>query len=113
MASSSEFMEFVYERIKHVGDISYKKMFGEYGVYYKEKFIAFVADDRFILKKTDEAYSLIPKAELVEPYPNAKPHLLIENLDDKSLIRELITLTYQELPEAKPKKKKIKKDKTK
>ena len=108
MASSVEFMEYVFENIKSVGDITYKKMFGEYCVYYKGKVVGLVCDNQFVIKKTNIGKTLLPDNDEIPPYEGAKPCILIENLNDKNLLKELLQKTYQELPEPKPKKKKLK-----
>lgn len=108
MASSVEFMEYVFENIKGFGDITYKKMFGEYCVYYKGKVVGLVCDNQFVIKKTNIGKTLVPDNDEIPPYEGAKPCILIENLNDKTLLKELIQKTYQELPEPKPKKKKLK-----
>ena len=108
MASSEEFMDYVFENIKGVGDITYKKMFGEYCVYYKGKVVGLVCDNQFVIKKTNIGKTLLPNNEEIPPYEGAKPCILIENLDDKILLKEVIQKSYDELPEPKPKKKKLK-----
>ncbi len=108
MGSSVEFMEYVFENIKGIGDITYKKMFGEYSVYYKGKVVGLVCDNQFVIKKTNIGKTLVPDNDEIPPYEGAKPCILIENLNDKTLLKELIQKTYQELPEPKPKKKKLK-----
>lgn len=107
MASSVEFMDYVFENIKGIGDITYKKMFGEYSVYYKGKIVALVCDNQFVIKKTNIGKTLLPNNEEIPPYEGAKPCILIENLEDKALLKEVIQKTYDELPEPKPKKKKL------
>ena len=106
MASSLEFMEYVFDQIKGIGEITYKKMFGEYCVYYKDKIVGLVCDDQFLIKKTTAGKEILPNSEEIPPYEGSKPCILIENLEDKKLLKELILKTYQELPEPKPKKKK-------
>lgn len=107
MASSVEFMDYVFENIKGVGDITYKKMFGEYSVYYKGKVVGLVCDNQFVIKKTNIGKTLLPNNEEIPPYEGAKPCILIENLEDKAFLKEVIQKTYDELPEPKPKKKKL------
>ncbi|MFA7081373.1 MAG: TfoX/Sxy family protein [Bacteroidales bacterium] len=108
MASSLEFMEYVFENIKGIGDITYKKMFGEYCVYYKGKVVGLVCDNQFVIKKTSIGKTLLPDNDEIPPYEGGKPCILIENLNDKALLKEVIQKTYNELPEPKLKNKKIK-----
>jgi len=51
MASTLDFVDHVYEQISSIGNITYKKMFGEYGFYYDGKFFACVrSDNQFFIK---------------------------------------------------------------
>ncbi len=106
MASNQEFVEYVCEQIKNAGDIAYKKMFGEYGVYCNGKVIGLVCDNMFYVKKTKNGALVIGECEEASPYTNAKPHFLIDDIDHSELITKLVVATYNELPEPKPKKKK-------
>lgn len=109
MASSLEFMEYVIDQIKDIGEITYKKMFGEYCVYYKNKVIGLVCDNQFLIKKTLAGKEVLPNSEERPPYEGSKPCIIIENLEDRDMLKEIILKTYQELPEPKPKKVKTKK----
>lgn len=107
MASTSDFVEYVCEQINLAGDITYKKMFGEYGVYCNGKIIGLVCDNQFYLKKTKFGEETLGQ-DAIEgcPYTNAKPQFVIESLEDKEFLGTLIEGTYVELPATKPKKKK-------
>lgn len=48
MASKREFVEFVAEQLSQSGDIRFKSMFGEYGIYCNGKFFGMVCDDMFL-----------------------------------------------------------------
>jgi TfoX/Sxy family transcriptional regulator of competence genes len=109
MASAQKFVDFIIEQIDISEHITYKKMFGEYGLYFDEKMFALVCDNKLFIKPTISGREFI--ADLVEesPYPGAKPCFLIEEkLDDKVWLKKLVEITVQELPEPKPKKKKQK-----
>lgn len=106
MASRPEFVEYVCEQLSGAGEITYKKMFGEYGIYCNGKIIGVVCDDQFFLKPTAAGREIYPDCSYAPPYEGAKPSMLIERLDDRDFITLLITAAYAELPEPKPKKKK-------
>ncbi len=108
MASNLDFVEFVCEQIGGAGQISYKKMFGEYGVYCDGKIIGVVCDNQFFVKKTQAGQAVLPGCPEAAPYTGATPHFLIENLEDRDLMGRFIAATWQELPMPKPKKKKLK-----
>lgn len=106
MASNQEYVEFVCEQISGAGEITYKKMFGEYGVYCNGKIIGLICENQFFVKKTVSGSEILPDCEEASPYTGAKPHMLIENVEDKDLMTRFIGATYRELPEPKARKKK-------
>lgn len=106
MASNVEYVEYVCDQISGAGSITYKKMFGEYGIYCDGKVIGVICDNQFFVKKTVSGAALIPDCEEAAPYTGAKPHLLIESVDNRELMAKFISATFHELPMPKPKKKK-------
>lgn len=106
MASSLDFVEYVCEQIGGAGVIAYRKMFGEYGIYCDGKVIGVICGNQFYVKKTQAGAEICPGCEEAAPYTGAKPHFLIENVEDRSLMARLISASCKELPAPKPKKKK-------
>ncbi len=53
MASKIEFVEFMADQLREAGTITYKKMFGEYGLYCNGKIFAVICDDQFYIKITE------------------------------------------------------------
>ena len=76
---------------------------GEYIIYYRGKIIGGIYDDRFLVKNVKSAAALMPNASLELPYEGAKEMLLVEELDNKGFLTELLEAMYDELPM--PKKK--------
>ena len=104
MATTKEFMEYVAEQMGDAGTITYRKMFGEYGVYCDGKLVALVCDNRLFVKNTEAGHQRFPQLPPCPPYPGAKNSLLVEELDDRKLLGELVAVTYAALPEPKPKR---------
>ncbi len=110
MASDQSFVDFIMDQIGSSGKVSYKKMFGEYGLYFDIKLFALVCDNKLFIKPTNSGRAFITDLVEAPPYPGAKPSFLIEDkLEDTDWLNELIRLTVEELPEPKPKKPKPKK----
>lgn len=103
MASKPEFVEFVAEQMRDAGVITYKKMFGEYGLYCDGRFFALICDDTLFIKKTGAGQKVCPGLEEAPPYKGARDHFLVEDVEDRELLAKLVTATCGELPEAKPK----------
>ncbi|MCR5761067.1 MAG: TfoX/Sxy family protein [Sphaerochaetaceae bacterium] len=104
MASSKEYLNFILEQLSELDDVSYRVMMGEYILYYRGKVIGGIYDDRFLVKPTKSAVAMMPNAEMELPYDGAKEMLLVDNVDNKEFLRELLEAMYSELPAPKKKK---------
>lgn len=106
MASSKGYLDYILEQLSDLEDITYRSMMGEYMLYYKGKIIAYICDDRLLVKPVKAAKNLLPDAPMESPYQGAKDMLLVEEVDDRRFLKELFLAMYEELPMPKPKKKK-------
>ena len=106
MASRKEYLDFILEQLSGLDEISYKAMMGEYIIYYRGKIIGGIYDDRFLVKPTKSAAKMMPEAGKEIPYEGAKEKLLVDNVDNKDFLRNLLEAMYDELPAAKKKKQK-------
>lgn len=102
MASSKEYLNFVLEQLSELNEISYKSMMGEYIIYYRTKIVGGIYDNRFLVKPTKSAISLMPDATYELPYEGAKKMILVDNIDDREFLKGLFNAMYEELP--KPRK---------
>ncbi len=95
MASDQTFVEYVRDQIS--GDITYRKMFGEYAVYSDGKVVALVCDNQLFIQPTAGGRTFAGKIAEAPPYPEAKPHFLIDDkLDDRDWVSTLIRITVSE-----------------
>ena len=107
MASEINFVDFVLEQIKSSGEITAKKMFGEYGIYSDGKLFGLICDDKLFIKPTNSGRKFIGNVVEAPPYEGAKPSFLIEDkIEDSEWLSELVRISLNELPAPKPKKKK-------
>ena len=106
MASSKEYLTFILEQLSDLEGISYRAMMGEYIIYYREKIVGGIYDDRLLVKPVKSAVSLMPNAIYELPYDGAKEMLLVDEVDNKEFLTGLFHAMYDELPAQKPKKKK-------
>lgn len=104
MASKIEFVEFIVDQLREAGTITYKKMFGEYGLYCNGKIFAVICDDQLYIKITEAGRRLRPELLEAPPYEGAKNYLLVEEVENRAMLTELVAATCEELPEPKPKK---------
>ncbi|MBO4308218.1 MAG: TfoX/Sxy family protein [Clostridia bacterium] len=98
MASSEQYLAFVLDQLSSLGDISYQKMMGEYIIYYQGKIVGGIYDNRFLVKPTKSAKELMPDAPLELPYEGAKEMLMVDNIDDRVFLNELLNAMIDELP---------------
>jgi TfoX/Sxy family transcriptional regulator of competence genes len=107
MASEINFVDFVLEQIKKSGEITAKKMFGEYGIYSDGKLFGLICDNKLFIKPTNSGRKFIGNVVEAPPYEGAKPSFLIEDkIEDSEWLSELVRISLNELPAPKPKKKK-------
>lgn len=104
MSSTKEYLEFILEQLSKLNDIRYRAMMGEYIIYYRNKIIGGIYDDRFLVKHTKSAKKLMPDAPLELPYEGAKEMLLVEDIENKEFLKELFDSMIDELPTPKKKK---------
>ena len=90
MASSKGYLDFILEQLSELDDVTYRAMMGEYIIYYRGKVVGGIYDDRFLVKPTKSAVALMPDADEELPYEGAKSMLLVDNVEDRDFLRELI-----------------------
>jgi TfoX/Sxy family transcriptional regulator of competence genes len=104
MASSKEYLDFILEQLSDLDEITYRPMMGEYILYYRDKLIGGIYDDRFLVKPVKSAVSMMPDARKELPYDGAKELLLVENVDDRDFLQQLLCAMYPDLPAPKKRK---------
>lgn len=106
MASKIEFVQHIADQLSEAGQITYRKMFGEYGMYLDGKIFAVICDDQLYVKITEAGKKIAPDLETAPPYEGAKNYFLFEYIDNQELLVKFVSATCKELPAPKPKKKK-------
>ncbi|MBW7868753.1 MAG: TfoX/Sxy family protein [Brumimicrobium sp.] len=107
MATKQSFAEFIVDQIDHAGDITIRKMFGEYAIYSNGKVFGLICDNQLFIKPTQVGREYIGTITEAPPYPGATNYFLIEDrIEDREWLSELVRITAKALPEPKLKKKK-------
>ena len=104
MASSKEYLEYILDQLSALDELSYRAMMGEYIIYYRGKIVGGIYDDRFLVKPTKAAVTMMPDADTERPYEGAKEMLLVDNVESRDFLRDLLEAMYKELPNVKKKK---------
>ena len=95
MATSKEYKEFVLEQLSILDNINCKPMMGEYLLYYNNVLFGGIYDDRLLVKivTSNEKY----KMEKAIPYHNGKEMYLVDSLDDRDELYNIVLDTYEGL----------------
>ncbi len=103
MASTKEYLDFVLEQLSGLDEISYRAMMGEYILYYRVKVFGGIYDDRLLVKPVPTAVKMMPDASMEPPYDGAKEMILVDDVDNREFLCELVENMWEELPERKKK----------
>ena len=95
MASNSDFVQYIADQCGGAGEITTRKMFGDYGIYCDGKIFGLICDDRFFVLRT---------IEMRKPYDGAKDYFYIADVDDRDYLSSLVRETCRHLPAPKKKK---------
>ncbi len=104
MASHPDFVNYVTEQLREAGTIRSRKMFGEYGLYCDDVFFAVICDDQFFVKVTPQGEAAFPNLPKAPPYGGARNSFLVEDVEDRDRITELVRITCQALKSQSQKK---------
>ena len=104
--TTPEFHAYISDCLSFLGDIRTIRMMGEYVLYYRDKVVGDLCDNRLLIKQTPTSQRLLADCSLEYPYPGSKQLMfVIADPENRPLMRELFDGLYAELPERKPKKK--------
>jgi TfoX/Sxy family transcriptional regulator of competence genes len=108
MSSELDFVQFVTEQMEDAGNITYRKMFGDYGIYCDGIIFGLICDNQVFLKPTEKGKKFVGEVVEAPPHPGAKNHILIEDkFENKEWISELVKITIMDLQKTKQKPKQI------
>ena len=105
MATQQRTVDYILEQLAAL-DVSARKMFGEYGLWFDGKLVALICDDQLFVKPTGAGRDYLGDVVEVPPYRGAKPSLLIDGdkLEASDWLAQLTCITAQALPQPAPKK---------
>lgn len=95
MATSKEYKDFILEQLSLLNNITCKPMMGEFLLYYNDVLFGGIYDNRFLVKKTKTNESFNMNDAI--PYETAKPMYMVEDVDDKELLKEIVIKTCKGL----------------
>ena len=99
MATSKEYKDFILEQLDLLDNITCKAMMGEFLLYYNNVLFGGIYDNRLLVKivDTNKKYSMQEQI----PYETAKPMYLVNDVDNKELLKKIVIETCKGLPNKK------------
>ena len=104
MASTKEYRDFILEQLSELDEVSFRAMMGEYILYYRGRVFGGIYDDRLLVKPVPSAVKLMPDASMELPYDGAKEMILVDDVDNREFLCELVRSMWEDLSEKKRKK---------
>ena len=95
MATTKEFRDFVLEQFNLLDNITCKSMMGEFLLYYNNILFGGIYDDSLLVKKVDNNKKYNMQESI--PYDGAKPMYLVDEVDNKELLKEIVIETCKDL----------------
>ena len=105
MATSKEYKDFILEQLDLLDNITCKAMMGEFLLYYNNVLFGGIYDNRLLVKivDTNKKYNMQEQV----PYESAKPMYLVDDIDNKESLKEIVIETCKGLKNINLKKIKI------
>ena len=97
MSSSKIFRDFVLDQLKALDNITCRSMMGEFLLYYKGILFGGIYDDRLLIKKTNSNKKYCLNEEI--PYEKGRPMYMVEYVDERIYLKNLIVETCEDLKE--------------
>jgi TfoX/Sxy family transcriptional regulator of competence genes len=96
MATSKEYKEFILEQLDLLNNITFKAMMGEFLLYCNNVLFGGIYDNRLLVKivDTNKKYNMNEQI----PYESEKSMYLIDDVDNKELLKEIVIETCKGLP---------------
>lgn len=104
MACSVEFIEFVCETLRPLGEVRSRKMMGDYIIYVNGKCVITACDNNAYIKKLPCIADLMADAEVGCPYQGAKEAYILDFANTRKILKA-IEILWDSLPFPKSKKK--------
>ena len=91
MATSKEYKDFILEQLDLLDNITCKAMMGEFLLYYNNVLFGGIYDNRLLVKIVDTNKKISMQEQI--PYETAKPMYLVDDVDNKELLKEIVIET--------------------
>ncbi len=99
MATTKEYKDFILEQLDLLDNITCKAMMSEYLLYYNSVLFGGIYDNRLLVKivNSNKKYNMQEQI----PYKSAKLMYLVDGIDNKETLKEIVIETCRDLPSKK------------
>jgi TfoX/Sxy family transcriptional regulator of competence genes len=104
MACSADFVQFIVDQCSGAGEISVRKMMGDYCIYCNGTIFGLICDNNLYIKETDAGRAVLKEEVLRKPYEGARDYFYIADVDDSDYLEEIIRVTMPALRKPEPKR---------
>lgn len=96
MKTTKEYKDYILEQLAFLGNVTCRPMMGEYLLYHDGILFGGIYNNRLLVKIVahNQKYQM-PEAI---PYPGAKAMYLVEAVDQRELLAEIVSETCKDLP---------------
>ena len=95
MASTKAYLDFVLEQLSGLDEISSRAMMGSFILYYRGTVFGGIDDDRLWVKPFPVAVKMMQDAEMEQPYNGAKEMILVDDVDNRQFLCELVESMWE------------------
>lgn len=96
MATTKEYRDFILEQLSLLDNITCRAMMGEYLLYYNTILFGGIYDSRLLVKMVESNQKYNMKEKI--PYKGAKPMYMIDDIDNREMIKDIVMDTCKDLP---------------
>lgn len=95
MATTKEYKDFILEQLDLLDNITCRAMMGEYLLYYNNVLFGGIYDNRLLVKivNSNKKYNMQEQI----PYESAKTMYLVDDIDNKEALKEIVIETCKDL----------------
>lgn len=104
MACNADFVQYIVDQCSDAGDISARKMMGDYCIYCNGVVFGLICDNHLYIKSTEACRAILREVVMRPPYDGAKEYFLITDVDDRDYLADIVRVTIANLPIQKSKK---------
>ena len=97
MACNEDFVLYIMDQCSGAGEITVKKMMGDYCIYCNGVLFGLICDNNLYIKETDAGRAVLKEVVLRPPYPSARDYFYIGDVDDRDYLEDLIRVTLPAL----------------